>query len=116
MLKGALHRVHTEWQLSIFGVHSIMMEKSAWLVRVGGARPPPFTLCIIITYKFAVYDLAERADILPLTEYIVVEMSICRIRTIPSPQSIISAEKRRVRAAQGRVARQNSLANLQKPC
>jgi len=38
------HRVHTEWQLPISGVHSIMMENQPWLLRVGGARPPPFTL------------------------------------------------------------------------
>jgi hypothetical protein len=35
------------------------------LVRVGGARPPPFTLCTI-TYKVAVYAPAERADTHPL--------------------------------------------------
>jgi hypothetical protein len=31
------HRVHTEWQLSIFVVHSIMIENSA-LAGEGGAR------------------------------------------------------------------------------
>ncbi len=35
-------RVHTEWQCPIFGLHSIMMEKSAQLVRVGGCTPTPF--------------------------------------------------------------------------
>jgi hypothetical protein len=57
------HRVHTEWQLLISGEHSIMMEKStlaAWGVRVGGARPHPFTL-VTITYKVAMYAPAERA-------------------------------------------------------
>ncbi len=34
-------------------------------MRVGCARPPPFTLCTI-TYKVALYDPAERADTLPL--------------------------------------------------
>ncbi len=48
------HRVHTEWQLPISGVRSIIMEKAAWLMRVGGARPPPLTLGTI-TYKVAVY-------------------------------------------------------------
>ncbi len=38
------HWVHTEWQLPISGVHSIMMEKSALAGEGGGARPPPFTL------------------------------------------------------------------------
>jgi hypothetical protein len=38
-----------------------MIEKSA----LAGARPPPFTL-VTITYKVAVYALAERADTLPL--------------------------------------------------
>ncbi len=47
------HRVHTEWQSPISGVHSIMMEKSApWLLRSGSARPTPFTL-FTITYKVA---------------------------------------------------------------
>jgi hypothetical protein len=34
-------------------------------VRVGGARPPPFTI-VTITYKVAVYASAEQADTLPL--------------------------------------------------
>jgi hypothetical protein len=37
-----MHRVHR--------VHSIMRVKLVWLVRVGGARPPPFTT-ITITSK-----------------------------------------------------------------
>jgi hypothetical protein len=48
------HRVHTEWQLAISGVHSIMMEKSALAGEDGGARPPSFTQ-VTITYKGAVY-------------------------------------------------------------
>ncbi len=59
-----------EWQWPLSGVHSIMMEKSAKpVVRVGGARPPPFTLSSIyhtITSKVVVYAPAERADALPL--------------------------------------------------
>jgi hypothetical protein len=39
--------------------------KIAWLVRVGGARPPPFTT-ITITSKVAVYASAEGADTLTL--------------------------------------------------
>ncbi len=42
-----------------------MRVKLAWLVRVGGARPPPFTT-IIITSKVAVYAPAEWADTLTL--------------------------------------------------
>jgi hypothetical protein len=39
-----------------------MMEKSAQpVVRVGGSRPPPFTLSTI-AYKVVVYASAERAD------------------------------------------------------
>jgi hypothetical protein len=56
---------HTEWQWPTSGVHSIKMEKSAQLVRVGGARPSPFIL-VTITYKVAVYAATERADTLPL--------------------------------------------------
>jgi hypothetical protein len=60
------HRVHTEWQLPVSGVHSIIrVEKLAQPGEGGGARPPPFTL-VTITYKVAVYAPAERADTLPL--------------------------------------------------
>jgi hypothetical protein len=43
-LFGVTHRVHTEWRLPISGVHPITMENKFWLVRVGGASPPPFSL------------------------------------------------------------------------
>ncbi len=60
----------TEWQWPVSGVHSIMMVKSApCLVKVGDARPPPFTLSTI-TSKVVVHAVpstpAERADKLPL--------------------------------------------------
>jgi hypothetical protein len=42
-----------------------MKEKSAQLVRGGGARPPPLTI-YTITYKVVVYAPAERADTLLL--------------------------------------------------
>ncbi len=46
------HRVHTEWQWPLSGVHSIMMEKSAQPGEDGVCTPvvPPFTLSTI-TYK-----------------------------------------------------------------
>jgi|LakMenEpi03Aug12_release.lakeMendotaPanAssembly.Ray.scaffolds.fasta_scaffold1225457_1 hypothetical protein len=50
-------------QQSLSAVHSIQMEKLAKLVRVGGARPFPFTT-FTITYKVAVYAPAEWADTL----------------------------------------------------
>jgi hypothetical protein len=59
------HRVHTEWQLPLSGVHSIMMEKLAQDSVGGGARPPPFAI-VTITYKVAVYAPAERADTIRL--------------------------------------------------
>ncbi len=37
-----LHRVHTEWQRPLSGVHFIMMEKLAQAGKGVGARPPPF--------------------------------------------------------------------------
>ncbi len=55
------HRVHTEWQLPISGVHSIMMENVAQSGEGEGSRPPPFTL-VTIMYK----GPAERTDTLPL--------------------------------------------------
>jgi hypothetical protein len=42
-----------------------MRVKLAWLVRVGDARPPPFTT-FTITSKVAVYAPAEWADTLTL--------------------------------------------------
>jgi hypothetical protein len=60
-----LLRVHTEWQLPLYGVHSIMMEKLAQAGRVGCARPPLFT-SFTITYKVAVYAPAEWAETLSL--------------------------------------------------
>jgi hypothetical protein len=55
---------YTEWQWPLSGVHSIMMVKSALagVVRVGGARPPPF---LPSRAKVVVYAQAERADTLP---------------------------------------------------
>jgi hypothetical protein len=55
------HRVQTELQRPLSGVHSIMMEKLAQAGEGGGARPPPFTI-FTITYKVAVYAPAESAD------------------------------------------------------
>ncbi len=36
------HRVHTEWQWPISGVHSIMMEKNSLAGEGGGCTPTPF--------------------------------------------------------------------------
>jgi hypothetical protein len=58
------HRVHRV-VTALSGAHSIMRVKLAWLVRVGGARPPPFTT-ITITSKVGVYAPAEWADTLTL--------------------------------------------------
>jgi hypothetical protein len=49
---------YTELQPLLSGLHSVMRVKFAWLVRVGGARPPPF-ITFIITSKVAVYAPAE---------------------------------------------------------
>ncbi len=63
--KGENHRVHTEWQLPLSGLHSIMAEKLAQPGEGGVAPQPPFTVSTI-TYKVIVYALAEGADTLPL--------------------------------------------------
>ncbi len=52
------HRVHTERQLPISGVHHIMMEKSALAGGGGGCTPTPFH-SITITYKVAGYDTLQ---------------------------------------------------------
>ena len=36
------HRVHTEWQRPLSGIHSIMMEKLAQACEGGGCTPTPF--------------------------------------------------------------------------
>ncbi len=59
------HTVHTEWQLPLSGVHSIMMEKLAQSSEGGGARPSPFTISTI-TYKVVTYAPAKSADTLSL--------------------------------------------------
>jgi hypothetical protein len=43
-LYGLSHRVHTEWQRALSGVHSIMMEKLAQAGEVGGCTPSPFQI------------------------------------------------------------------------
>ena len=59
------HRVYTECQLPLSGVHSIMMEKLAQPGEGGKCTPFTFTLSTI-TYKVVVYTPAEREDTLPL--------------------------------------------------
>jgi hypothetical protein len=57
---------NTELQPLLSGVHSVMRVKSVlWLVRVGGARPPPL-ITFTLTSKVAVYAPAEWADTLTL--------------------------------------------------
>jgi hypothetical protein len=57
---------YTELQPLLSGVHSVMRVKFALaMVRVGGARPPPF-ITFTITSKVAVYAPAEWADTLTL--------------------------------------------------
>jgi hypothetical protein len=56
---------YTELLPLLFGVHSVMRVKSAWLVRVGGARQPPL-ITFTLTSKVAVYAPAEWADTLTL--------------------------------------------------
>ncbi len=57
------HRVHTEWQLPLSSIHSIMMEKFAQPGEGGDVRRAPFTISTI-TYKVVVYAPAERAGTL----------------------------------------------------
>jgi hypothetical protein len=42
VLDGPHHRIHTEWQRPLSGVHSIMMEKLAHDGEGGGHMPTPF--------------------------------------------------------------------------
>ncbi len=58
---------YTQSGKSRFLAYISSWKKKPWLVtvRVGGTRPPPFTLFTIM-YKVAVNAPAERADTLPL--------------------------------------------------
>jgi hypothetical protein len=60
--------VHTEWQLPLSGVHSILMEKSSLTCEGGGGgfTPTPFHSIVTITYKVEQHAPAERADTHPL--------------------------------------------------
>ncbi len=62
-----LHRVLTEWQWPLSGVHSILMEKSAQPGEGGGARPSPtpFHYIYFYVYKVVVYAPVEREDTKP---------------------------------------------------
>ncbi len=82
------HRVHTEWQLPISGVHLIVKEKFALAGDGGVARPTPiFTLLPSRTnYKVAVYRYApaERAGTLPvfnLYPYMYSVVAGCSVRS-----------------------------------
>jgi hypothetical protein len=59
---GPEHRVNTEWQWPLSGVHSIMVVTSAQPGETGGARPPPFILSTT-TSKVVVYTLQLRGQI-----------------------------------------------------
>ncbi len=63
---GHTHRVHTEWQLPLSGVHSNMMEKLAQPGEGGGCTSIPIHYIYTITYKVEVYAPAEWAGPLPL--------------------------------------------------
>jgi hypothetical protein len=63
---GHMHRVHTDWQWPLSGVHSIMMEKSAQLGEDWGVHADPLSLYSIYHHvQRVVYAPAERADTLP---------------------------------------------------
>ncbi len=59
------HRIHTEWQRPLSGLHHDGKINPGWCRGGGAVRPPTFTL-FTITYKVAVYAPAERTDTLPL--------------------------------------------------
>jgi hypothetical protein len=60
-----LHTEYIEWQRTLSGVHSILMEKSAQAGEGGGECQPLFTISTI-THEVVVSAPAERADTLPL--------------------------------------------------
>jgi hypothetical protein len=58
-----IHRVSTEWQWPLSGVHSIMMEKSAQPWWEWGCRPTPFHYIYFRAHTVVVNDPVEREDI-----------------------------------------------------
>ncbi len=63
---GFHHRVHTEWQFPLFGVHSIMMEKLAQSGGGEGSTPAPFHCIYYHIQSCGARSSWERADTLPL--------------------------------------------------
>ncbi len=61
---GSDHRVHTQWQWPLSGIHYTMMVKSARPGEDGGCTPFPF-YCIY-HHQVGVYAPAEMADEHPL--------------------------------------------------
>ncbi len=60
------HRVHTEWQWPLPGVHSIKMVKPAQPGEAGGCTPPPFTLHIYLHKQSTLQLRGQIPNTLPL--------------------------------------------------
>ncbi len=65
------HRVHTERQRPLSGVHSIMMEKLAQVGGVGGCKPTPFHSIlpsrVFLCWRMYCIQWARRLEGLPYT-------------------------------------------------
>ncbi len=66
----AQHRVHTEWQWPLSGVHYIMMVKSAQPGEVGGVHALPLSLYLVSTNISKVVVYVPAAPIFPLPLYV----------------------------------------------
>ncbi len=60
------HRVHTEWQLSLYGVHSIMIKKSAQPGEGEWCSPTPFHYIYQQVQSFGVLSSWEGRYTLPI--------------------------------------------------
>jgi hypothetical protein len=59
---ACIHRVYTEWQQQLSGVHSIMMEKLALADEGGGCAPSPTPFHYIYHDVQSCSAAAKRAD------------------------------------------------------
>jgi hypothetical protein len=96
---GSEHRVHTESQWSISGVHSIMMENPALADEGGGCTPTPFHSIYVPSHTMVQCTLQLRGQkhssyftisSLPSTVYLVCVSESGDLQSVKAPQNMVS--------------------------
>ncbi len=97
------HRVHESGNGRFLAYIPSRLKNQPSLVRVGGARPPPFTL-FTITYKIAVYAPAEWACTYSLHSPYFISINICTLwRRVMSSYSVTAVHTQETRAPPSRI-------------